>query len=223
MRNANTGVVADILFFQKRDRMSLEEPAWVHLGTTPDGHTANAYFVEHPGMVLGEFTTQNTQYGRQEVTVKPVEGADLGEQLREAVSHIHGEIAPAQLTDSELDDEEPSVVSIPADPSVKNFSFANVDGHVFYRENSRMHRMDLPATTAERVLGMIGLRDTVQELLQAQLEDKSDAEVSSIQRRLNRRIPATASWHPLRSSMRKAGLTGRPISLPNGRSGVRNL
>ena len=174
MRNANTGVVADILFFQKRDRMSLEEPGWVHLGTTLDGHTTNMYFVEHPEMVLGEFATQNTQYGRQEVTVRPIEGADLGKQLREAVSHIRGEITPAQLTDSELDDEEPSVVSIPADPSVKNFSFANVDGHVFYRENSRMHRMDLPAATAER------------ELLQAQLEDKSDAEVSSIQRRLNR-------------------------------------
>ena len=168
LRNANTGVVADILFFQKRDRMSLEEPGWVHLGTTPEGYSVNSYFAKHPEMVLGEFKAENTQYGRQEVTVKPVAGALLSDQLREAMSHIQGEITAPEITDSELEDED---LSIPADPSVKNFSYTNIDGHVYYRENSRMHRMDLPATTAERILGMIELRDIVQELLQAQLED----------------------------------------------------
>ena len=197
LRNANTGVVADILFFQKRDRMSLEEPGWVHLGTTPEGYSVNSYFAEHPEMVLGEFTTENTQYGRQEVTVKPVYGALLSDQLREAMSHIQGEITAPEITDSELEDED---LSIPADPSVKNFSYTNIDGHVYYRENSRMHRMDLPATTAERILGMIELRDIVQELLQAQLEDRSDAEVSSIQRRLNRRYDEYTAQYGIISS-----------------------
>ena len=197
LRNANTGVVADILFFQKRDRMSLEEPGWVHLGTTPEGYSVNSYFAKHPEMVLGEFTTENTQYGRQEVTVKPVAGALLADQLREAMSHIQGEITAPEITDSELEDED---LSIPADPSVKNFSYTNIDGHVYYRENSRMHRMDLPATTAERILGMIELRDIVQELLQAQLEDRSDAEVSSIQRRLNRRYDEYTAQYGIISS-----------------------
>ena len=197
LRNANTGVVADILFFQKRDRMSLEEPGWVHLGTTPEGYSVNSYFAKHPEMVLGEFTTENTQYGRQEVTVKPAAGALLADQLREAMSHIQGEITAPEITDSELEDED---LSIPADPSVKNFSYTNIDGHVYYRENSRMHRMDLPATTAERILGMIELRDIVQELLQAQLEDRSDAEVSSIQRRLNRRYDEYTAQYGIISS-----------------------
>ena len=197
MRNANTGVVADILFFQKRDRMSLEEPDWVHLAETKEGYTINSYFKDHPEMVLGELTTESTQYGRQEVTVKPVEGAALAEQLQEAMGHIHGEITVPEVTDSELEDED---LSIPADPSVKNFSYTNIDGHVYYRENSRMNRMELPATTAERVLGMIEMRDTVQELLQAQLDDQSDAEVASIQRRLNRRYDEFTAQYGIISS-----------------------
>ena len=200
LRNANTGVVADILFFQKRDRMSLEEPGWVHLGTTPEGYSVNSYFAAHPEMVLGEFAEENTQYGRQEVTVKPIKGADLADQLRDAMEHIQGEVTPVELTDSELDDDEPAVVSVPADPSVKNFSFTNIDGHVFYRENSRMNRMELPAATAERVLGMIELRDIVQELLQAQLDDFSDAEVAAIQRRLNRRYDEFTAQYGIISS-----------------------
>ena len=200
LRNANTGVVADILFFQKRDRMSLEEPDWVHLGTTPEGYSVNSYFTAHPEMVLGEFAEENTQYGRQEVTVRPIEGADLADQLSDAMEHIQGEVTPVELTDSELDDDEPAVVSVPADPSVKNFSFTNIDGHVFYRENSRMNRMELPAATAERVLGMIELRDIVQELLQAQLDDLSDAEVAAIQRRLNRRYDEFTAQYGIISS-----------------------
>ena len=197
LRNANTGVVADILFFQKRDRMSLEEPEWVHLAETKEGYSINSYFKDHPEMVLGELTLESTQYGRQEVTVRATEGAALADQLREAMGHIHGEITAPEVTDSELEDED---LSIPADPSVKNFSFTNIDGHVYYRENSRMNRMELPATTAERVLGMIELRDIVQELLQAQLDDQSDAEVTSIQRRLNRRYDEFTAQYGIISS-----------------------
>ena len=197
LRNANTSVVADILFFQKRDRMSLEEPEWVHLAETKEGYPINSYFKDHPEMVLGELTLESTQYGRQEVTVRATEGAALADQLREAMSHIHGEITAPEVTDSELEDED---LSIPADPSVKNFSFTNIDGHVYYRENSRMNRMELPATTAERVLGMIELRDIVQELLQAQLDDQSDAEVASIQRRLNRRYDEFTAQYGIISS-----------------------
>ena len=189
--------MADILFFQKRDRMSLEEPEWVHLAETKEGYPINSYFKDHPEMVLGELTLESTQYGRQEVTVKPIEGAALADQLRDAMSHIHGEITAPEVTDSELEDED---LSIPADPSVKNFSFTNIDGHVYYRENSRMNRMELPATTAERVLGMIELRDIVQELLQAQLDDQSDAEVASIQRRLNRRYDEFTAQYGIISS-----------------------
>ena len=183
MRNANTGVVADILFFQKRDRAALTEPDWVHLGTTPEGYSINEYFVQHPEMVLGEFTTESTQYGKQEVTVKPIEGANLADQLHEAISHLQATIEEVELTDSELDEEVDT--SIPADPSVKNFSFTNVDGQVYYRENSRMHRMELPAVTTERVLGMIEIRNTVQKLLDVQMNNGSDAEVALIQRQLN--------------------------------------
>ena len=181
-RNANTGVVADILFFQKRDRASLEQPKWLELGTTPEGYSVNSYFVEHPEMVLGEFTTESTQYGKQEITVKPIEGEVLSEQLKEAVSHIHGTITELEVEDSDLEEVD---ASIPADTSVRNFSFANVDGRVYYRENSRMNLMELPAMTTERILGMIELRDVTQELLQCQMEDGSDAEVAMLQQKLN--------------------------------------
>ena len=182
MRNANTGVVADILFFQKRDRAALTQPDWVKLGTTPEGYSVNEYFVQHPEMVLGEFTTESTQYGKQEVTVKPIEGADLADQLHEAISHLQASIEEVELTDSELDEEVDT--SIPADPSVKNFSFTNVDGKVYYRENSRMHLMELPAVTTERVLGMIEIRNTVQRLLDVQMNNGSDAEIALVQREL---------------------------------------
>ena len=123
-RNANTGVVADILFLQKRDRAAVERADWVDLCETPDGYSINQYFAQHPEMVLGEITTESTQYGKQETTVKPIEGVDLAQQLREAVSNIHATITELEISDDELDvQEEP----IPADPSVKNFSFTNVD------------------------------------------------------------------------------------------------
>ena len=180
-RNANTSVVADILFLQKRDRAAVERAEWVDLGTTPEGYPINQYFAQHPEMVLGEITTESTQYGKQETTVKPIEGADLTQQLKAAVENIHAEITEPEITDDELDQNaEP----LPADPNVKNFSYTNVDGQVYYRENSYMNKVDLPAVTAERVLGMIALRETTQKLLDCQLHDGTDAEVELLQGKL---------------------------------------
>lgn len=180
-RNANTSVVADILFLQKRDRAAVERAEWVGLGTTPEGYPINQYFAQHPEMVLGEITTESTQYGKQETTVKPIEGADLAQQLKAAVENIHAEITEPEITDDELDQNaEP----LPADPNVKNFSYTNVDGQVYYRENSYMNKVDLPAVTAERVLGMIALRETTQKLLDCQLHDGTDAEVELLQGKL---------------------------------------
>lgn len=180
-RNANTSVVADILFLQKRDRAAVERAEWVDLGTTPEGYPINQYFAQHPEMVLGEITTESTQYGKQETTVKPIEGADLAQQLKAAVENIHAEITEPEITDDELDQNaEP----LPADPNVKNFSYTNVDGQVYYRENSYMNKVDLLAVTAERVLGMIALRETTQKLLDCQLHDGTDAEVELLQGKL---------------------------------------
>lgn len=169
-RNAGTDVVADILFLQKRDRAPLEMPEWVRLGQAEDGHPINQYFILHPEMVLGELTTESTQYGKQELTVAPIPGADLSEQLKEAISHIHGSIQAIELSDGDLDVDD----SIPADPDVQNFSYTVKDGQIYFRENSVMHRQELPAATAERVKGMVALRDTVRTLLKMQLEDASD-------------------------------------------------
>ena len=180
-RNANTSVVADILFLQKRDRAAVERAAWVDLGTTPEGYPINQYFAQHPEMVLGEITTESTQYGKQETTVKPIEGVDLAQQLKAAVENIHAEITEPEITDDELDQ---NAESLPADPNVKNFSYTNVDGQVYYRENSYMNKVDLPAVTAERVLGMIALRETTQKLLDCQLHDGTDAEVELLQGKL---------------------------------------
>ena len=180
-RNANTSVVADILFLQKRDRAAVERAEWVDLGTTPEGYPINQYFAQRLEMVLGEITTESTQYGKQETTVKPIEGADLAQQLKAAVENIHAEITEPEITDDELDQNaEP----LPADPNVKNFSYTNVDGQVYYRENSYMKKVDLPAVTAERVLGMIALRETTQKLLDCQLHDGTDAEVELLQGKL---------------------------------------
>ena len=181
-RNANTSVVSDILFFQKRDRASIEEPEWLNLKETAGGYSVNAYFAEHPEMVLGEFTTESTQYGKQEVTVKPKEGITLEEQLKEAVQNIHGTITELELSDTELEED---VVSIPADPEVKNFSFTVVDDEVYYRENSVMNRMELPAMTTERVKGMVKIRDATNELIRCQMEEGSDEQITKLQGKLN--------------------------------------
>ena len=196
-RNANTSVVSDILFFQKRDRASIEEPEWLNLKETPEGYSVNAYFAEHPEMVLGEFTTESTQYGKQEVTVKPKEGITLEEQLKEAVQNIHGTITELELSDTELEED---VVSIPADPEVKNFSFTVVDDEVYYRENSVMNRMELPAMTAERVKGMVKIRDITNELIQCQMEAGSDEQITKLQGKLNEEYDTFTAKYGLISS-----------------------
>ena len=196
-RNANTSVVSDILFFQKRDRASIEEPEWLNLKEIPEGYSVNAYFAEHPEMVLGEFTTESTQYGKQEVTVKPKEGITLEEQLKEAVQNIHGTITELELSDTELEED---VVSIPADPEVKNFSFTVVNDEVYYRENSVMNRMELPAMTAERVKGMVKIRDVTNELIQCQMEEGSDEQITKLQEKLNEEYDAFTAKYGLISS-----------------------
>ena len=196
-RNANTSVVSDILFFQKRDRASIEEPEWLNLKETAGGYSVNAYFAEHPEMVLGEFTTESTQYGKQEVTVKPKEGITLEEQLKEAVRNIHGTITELELSDTELEED---VVSIPADPEVKNFSFTVVDDEVYYRENSVMNRMELPAMTTERVKGMVKIRDATNELIRCQMEEGSDEQITKLQGKLNEEYDTFTAKYGLLSS-----------------------
>ena len=196
-RNANTSVVSDILFFQKRDRASIEKPEWLNLKETPEGYSVNAYFAEHPEMVLGEFTTESTQYGKQEVTVKPKEGITLEKQLKEAIRNIHGTITELELSDTELEED---VVSIPADPDVKNFSFTVVNEEVYYRENSVMNRMELPAMTAERIKGMVKIRDVTNELIQCQMEEGSDEQITKLQGKLNEEYDTFTAKYGLLSS-----------------------
>ena len=196
-RNANTSVVSDILFFQKRDRASIEEPEWLNLKEIPEGYSVNAYFAEHPEMVIGDFTTESTQYGKQEVTVKPKEGITLEEQLKEAIRNIHGTITELELSDTELEED---VVSIPADPDVKNFSFTVVNEEVYYRENSVMNRMELPAMTAERVKGMVKIRDVTNELIQCQMEEGSDEQITKLQGKLNEEYDTFSAKYGLISS-----------------------
>ncbi len=197
LKNAGTEVVADILFFQRRDRAALEQPEWVSLDTTPEGYSVNSYFAAHPEMVLGKFAMESTQFGKQALTVKPMEGTALSEQLKEAVSHIQGDI-----TDREPEELLPDQAgaSIPADPSVKNFSFAEVNGKVYYRENARMNPVEIPAKTTERVLGMVKLRDITQELIRCQMEDKSDAEVEALQKKLDTEYDSFTKKYGLISS-----------------------
>ena len=197
LKNAGTEVIADILFFQKRDRAALEQPEWVNLGTTQDGYTVNSYFATHPEMVLGKIAMESTQFGKQALTVKPMSGAALSEQLKEAVRHIQGDITdrePEELLPDEAD------TSIPADPSVKNFSFTDVGGKVYYRENSRMNLVVFPAKTTERVLGMVKLRDTTQELIRCQMEDGSDTEVEALQKKLGEQYDSFTKKYGLISS-----------------------
>ena len=183
--NAGTDVVSDIIFLQKRDRPIDREPDWVQLGQTESGISINQYFVDHPEMILGELSTESTQYGREESTVLPLEGADLEEQLKEAVNQIHGTYQEAELPD--LGEGESIEASIPADPNVKNYSYAVVDGTVYFRENSRMVRPELNATAEARVKGMVGLRGCVQELIELQMDAAvPDSDIQEKQAELNR-------------------------------------
>ena len=183
--NAGTDVVSDIIFLQKRDRPIDHEPDWVQLGKTEDGLAINQYFVDHPEMVLGELTTENTQYGREELTVAPLEGVNLGDQLAEAVQHIEGQYTAAEVDAPDIAEEEATRRTLPADPDVKNFSYTVVDGEVFYRENSVMTQVELSDTAKGRVTGMVELRQIVNDLIQQQLEDYPDADIKATQERLN--------------------------------------
>ena len=183
--NAGTDVVSDIIFLQKRDRPADIEPAWVQLGKTEDGFAINQYFVDHPEMVLGELTTESTQYGREELTVAPLEGANLADQLAEAVQHIEGQYTAAEVDAPDIAEEETTRRTLPADPDVKNFSYTVVDGEVFYRENSVMTQVELSDTAKGRVTGMVELRQIVNELIQQQLNDFPDEDIKATQECLN--------------------------------------
>ena len=183
--NAGTDVVSDIIFLQKREEPMEIEPDWIHLGMSENGFPINSYFAEHPEMILGEQSSKSTQYGVDAFTVKPIEGADLGELLHEAMKNIQGSYKAAELPTLE-ESTEVSKVSIPADPNVKNYSYAVVDGDVYYRQNSIMVKTEVNATAKERIKGMVGLRDCVNELIDLQLDElTTDSEISEKQAELN--------------------------------------
>ena len=183
--NAGTDVVSDIIFLQKRDRPADIEPAWVQLGKTEDDFAINQYFVDHPEMVLGELTAESTQYGREKLTVAPIEGAVLSDQLAEAVQHIEGQYTAAEVDAPDIAEEETTRLTLPADPEVKNFSYTVVDGEVFYRENSVMTQVELSDTAKGRVTGMVELRQIVNDLIDQQLNDYPDEDIQATQAKLN--------------------------------------
>ena len=183
--NAGTDVVSDIIFLQKRDRPIDHEPDWVQLGKTEDGFAINQYFADHPEMVLGVLSTESTQYGREELTVAPIEGANLADQLAEAVQHIEGQYTEVEVETPDIADAENEKHILPADPDVKNFSYTVVDGEVFYRENSVMTQVELSDTAKGRVTGMVELRQIVNDLIDQQLNDYPDEDIKATQERLN--------------------------------------
>ena len=195
--NAGTDVVSDIIFLQKRDRPIDHEPDWVQLGKTEDGFAINQYFADHPEMVLGVLSTESTQYGREELTVAPLEGTSLADQLAEAVQHIEGQYAKVEVETPDIADAENEKHILPADPEVKNFSYTVVDGEVFYRENSVMTQVELSDTAKGRVTGMVELRQIVNDLIQQQLEDYPDADIKATQERLNAAYDAFAAKYGL--------------------------
>ena len=182
--NAGTDVVSDIIFLQKRDRPADIEPDWVQLGKTEDGFAINQYFVDHPEMVLGQLTLESTQYGH-DLTVAPIEGANLADQLAEAVQHIEGQYTAAEVDAPDIAEEETTRRTLPADPEAKNFSYTVVDGEVFYRENSVMTQVELSDNAKGRVTGMVELRQIVNELIDQQLNDFPDEDIKATQAKLN--------------------------------------
>ena len=195
--NAGTEVVSDIIFLQKRDRPIDHEPDWVQLGKTEDGFAINQYFVDHPEMVLGELTSESTQYGREECTVRPIEGAVLADQLAEAIQHIEGQYAEVEVETPDIADAENEKHILPADPDVKNFSYTVVDGEVYYRENSVMTQVELSDTAKGRVTGMVELRQIVNELIDQQLNDYPDADIQATQDKLNTAYDAFSAKYGL--------------------------
>ena len=182
--NASTEVVSDILFLQKRDRPADIEPAWVQLGQTEDGFNINQYFVDHPEMVLGNLELESTQYGH-DLTVAPIEDANLADQLTEAVQHIEGQYTAVEIAAPDVADAEVQRKTLPADPTVKNFSYTVVDGDIYYRENSIMTQIELSDNAKGRVAGMVELRQIVNELIDQQLNDFPDEDIKATQAKLN--------------------------------------
>ena len=204
--NAGTDVVSDIIFLQKRDRPADIEPAWVQLGKTEDGFAINQYFVDHPEMVLGVLSTESTQYGREELTVAPIEGANLADQLAEAVQHIEGQYTEVEVETPDIADAENEKHILPADPDVKNFSYTVVDGEVFYRENSVMTQVELSDTAKGRVTGMVELRQIVNDLIDQQLNDYPDEDIKATQERLNAAYDAFTAKYGLLNDRRNGRL-----------------
>ena len=194
--NAGTGVVSDIIFLQKRDRPIDHEPDWVQLGKTEDGFAINQYFVDHPEMVLGDLTSESTQYGREECTVRPIEGAVLADQLAKAVQHIEGQYAEVEVETPDIAEEVTRNI-LPADPDVKNFSYTVVGGEVYYRENSVMTQLELSDTAKGRIIGMVELREIVNKLIQQQLDDYPDADIKATQEQLNTAYDAFSAKYGL--------------------------
>ena len=192
--NAGTDVVSDIIFLQRREQPLTELPDWVHVGENEDGFAINNYFLQHPEMVLGTPSAESTQYGRQDYTVAPIEGADLSELLHEAVQNIHGEYTERDVEEAENTD------ILPADPDVRNYSFTLVDGEVYYREGGIMVRQSVSAAMTERIKGLMELRDCTRRLIQLQTEDASDAEIAAEQQRLNQLYDAYTAKHGLISN-----------------------
>ena len=204
--NAGTDVVSDIIFLQKRDRPIDHEPDWVQLGKTEDGFAINQYFVDHPEMVLGVLSTESTQYGREELTVAPIEGANLADQLAEAVQHIEGQYTEVEVETPDIADAENEKHILPADPDVKNFSYTVVDGEVFYRENSVMTQVELSDTAKGRVTGMVELRQIVNDLIDQQLNDYPDEDIKATQERLNAAYDAFTAKYGLLNDRRNGRL-----------------
>ena len=194
LANAGTEVVSDIIFLQRREVPLTELPNWVYVGENEDGFKVNKYFLDHPEMVLGTPTAESTQYGRQDYTVTPIEGADLAAQLHEAIQHIHGEYAERDIEESAVSD------IVPADPDVRNYSYTLVDGDVFYREGGIMVRQDVSATMSERIKDMMELRDCTRRLIELQTMDAGDGVIAAEQKRLNELYDTFTAKHGLISS-----------------------
>ena len=195
--NAGTDVVSDIIFLQKRDRPMDHEPAWVQLGKTADGIAINSYFADHPEMILGKLTTENTQYGKEEATVVPIEGANLADQLREAVQQLEGQYLEAAAEVPDIAETEAERRTLPADPDVKNFSYTVVEGEVYYRENSVMTQVELSGNAKDRVVGMVELRQIVNELIDRQLNDYPEEDIKEVQEQLNAAYDAFTAQYGL--------------------------
>ena len=203
--NAGTDVVSDIIFLQKRDRPIDHEPVWVQLGKTEDGFAINQYFVDHPEMVLGNLELESTQYGH-DLTVAPLEGTSLAAQLAEAVQHIEGQYTTAEIAALDVADAEAQRKTLPADPTVKNFSYTVVDGDIYYRENSIMTQIELSDNAKGRVAGMVELRQIVNELIDQQLNDFPDEVIKESQAKLNAAYDAFAAKYGLINDKKNARL-----------------